>query len=1180
MRIQILICLFSGILLTGLYGQEFRGAIVGQVSDPSGARIPGATIKATNTATNVTVSTSTNEVGNYSLLYLTPGTYAVTAEAGGFKTLERKGIEVRVADRITLDLALEVGGAQETVSVTAETPLLEAATASLGQVVDRRRIADLPLADGNPFSLAQLAPGVSFYDTAIAEQRPFDNNGTSAVQADGAPGGNEFTLDGAPNMTRKRNNGLPVVAFVPPADAVQEFKIQTATFDAQQGHTAGANVSVLLKSGTNQLHGTLYEFLRNDKLTAKDFFLNRSGGQKSPRRYNRYGFTAGGPVYIPKIYDGRNRTFFFFAYEGIKDIRPSVGYYTLPTAAEKNGDLSALTAAGVTIYDPATARLLANGRVQRDAFPRNSIPASRLSPMSQKVLTFYPEPNLPGDSQGRNNLFVPQSSRNNFHSESARLDHNLTARHRFFVRYTHNNRANPGSAWTGIRNGISPVGDKTLRTNDGATYDHVYTLSPATVINVRGSMTRFLEPNPRLSEGHFNPADLGFSPQTVSYFQGFLYFPQISIGGFSGLGSNFSNNPTFTVWALQPTLTRIKGSHAIRIGYDGRAYRSNNITPGHPAGRYDFGNTYTRGPLDTSSAAPIGQELAAFLLGQPTGGSLDRNASTANQTAGHGFFFQDDWKLGRKLTVNLGIRYDYEGATTERYNRNVRGFDLTSASPIEAAAVKAYAASPIPQVPAASFRVKGGLLYASNRQRGFWDADKNNIQPRAGMAYQLSPKTVLRAGWGIYTAPFDIDAVNQAGFSLATPIVPSLDNGLTFRATFYNPFPDGILQPAGSSQGLATNMGLGFSVVPVARRNPQSHRVQAGVQRELAGGWVVEAAYVGTFGYDLTLGTTGATGSGESFGILNPIPAQYLSTSPTRDTAVINLMTAQVANPFRDLLPGTSLNGATVQRQQLLRPHPQFLDINSQRYEGSSRYHSAQFRAEKRFSRGYTLMAGYTLSRFRDRNSYLNPTDTRFEERVHPNDRPYRVVVSGIYELPFGRGRKVGSSWNRGLDAIAGGWQVQGIWIAQSGPPMGLGNVYYAGDPAKLKTEIRGATIDRTFDTSGFYFTDAAVQRNGVVDPALQRSDARINLQYNLRTMPTRLANFRGAGLNNRDISVSKNFTVTESVKVQLRGEMINAFNHPQFSNPNLSPSSSNFAKITSQANLPRDIQVGVKITY
>jgi len=1165
--------------------QEFRASMTGIVTDPSEAVVPNARVTALNVATNTATSSTSNASGVYTILYLTPGTYTVSVEVAGFKKLVREGIEVRVADRLELNLRLEVGATQETVTVSGQAPLLEAETASLGLVADRRRIADLPLTDGNPFSLAQQSPGITFWDAAISDQRAFDNNGTSAVQADGAPGGNEYTLDGSPNATRKRGGGEPVVAFVPPADAVQEFKIQTATFDAQQGHTASASINVVLKSGTNQLHGTLYEFLRNDKLSANDFFLNSRGQPRSPRRYNRYGGSAGGPVWLPKLYHGKDKTFFFFAFEGLRDLRPAPTFYTVPTPAEIKGDLSALAPAGVTIYDPATAVLQSNGRVQRTPFPNDIIPALRISPIATKYLSYYPTPNQPGDSQGLNNFFAPAPSDDHFNSESMRFDQRLTDKQRFSVRYSRNKRTSPGTVWTGMRNGIAPVGAVTLRTNNGVAYDHLYTMTPTTILDFRFGFNRFGEPNPRDSEGHFDPADLGFSPQTAAYFQGANYFPSFSLSGYTSLGSTVGNKPYYNVYSFQPTLTKVIGSHIIKFGYDARAYRSNSYTPGNPAGTYTFGTTYTSGPLDNSAAAPIGQDLAALLLGQPTGGSIDRNASFAAQTVDHGFFFQDDWKLSRRLTLNMGVRYEYEGATTERYNRNVRGFDTTSSSPIEAAAKAAYAANPIPQIAANAFRVVGGLMFAAPNHRGFWNPDLNNVQPRFGFAFQLTSKTVLRGGWGLYTQPFDIDGINQTGFSQSTTLVPSLDNGLTFRGTLYNPFPEGVANTSGASLGLATYMGqtLGSSSNPIVglnRRNGQAQRVVVDLAHELPGNWTVGAGFVATYAYDLAVGgPVGILSSADTLNI-DPVPAQYLSTSPIRDTNTINLLTALVANPFASLLPGTTLNGATVQRQQLLKPFPQFVEVDSQRYEGSTRYQSAQFRVEKRFSHGYTLAAAYTKSRLREHRTLLNPTDTDFEDRVSPNDRSNRLILNGIYELPFGKGRAIGNGWKGLPQAIAGGWQIQGLWIGQGGAPMGLGNVYFSGDPGTLTTHIGGSTVNAAFDTTKFYFSDAAVMVNGQVSPSLQRSDPRINLSSNIRTLPTYLANFRAEAMNQGDLSASKKVSLTESVKLQFRGEYLNAFNHPQFSNPNLSPTSSSFAKITSQANYPRSIQLALKLEF
>jgi TonB dependent receptor len=545
-------------------------------------------------------------------------------------------------------------------------------------------------------------------------------------------------------------------------------------------------------------------------------------------------------------------------------------------------------------------------------------------------------------------------------------------------------------------------------------------------------------------------------------------------------------------------------------------------------------------------------------------------------------FVHDDWKISDRLTLNLGARYEYEGATNERFNRNISTFDRAVASPIEAAAKTAYVASPIPEIAASAFQVKGGLLFADANNRGFWNADRNNIQPRAGFAFKLNEKTVLRGGWGLYTVPFVISGVNQSGFSLPTPIVGSNDNGLTFVSSLANPFPSGVLVPAGASLGLSALLGQTISFLPRDVRNTQAQRWSFGMQREMRWNWLVEAQYVGNHGYDGVTNTS--FNNNDNQNIFNTIPRQYLSTSSFRDQnmiGTINFLTTNVANPFRNLIPGTGLNGATVNRQQLLLPFPQFTGIRGIRNDATSDYHSAQLRAEKRFSGGYTALVSYTFSKFLESGTYLNESDTEYERRVSEADAPHRFVISGIWELPFGRGRKFGNNWNRVVNALAGGWQAQGIGQLQSGRPLTLGNLYINRDISKLKTDIRSANVDgRVFDIGGFYFNDATVQTNGVVDPAKQRNDARIQLASNIRTLPSRRALFRGDALNLWDLSVSKNFSFTETIRLQLRGEFLNAFNKVIFDNPNTDPRNTNFGKVTGQANLPRDVQIGLKLIF
>jgi Carboxypeptidase regulatory-like domain len=1179
------LCLFS----TSIWAQEFRGQISGTVTESSGAGVPNATVTIKNTATNTVTTTTSSETGEYKALYLTPGTYTLTVEASGFKKTVRPSIEVRIGDKLALDVQLEVGAVTDTVNITSDAPLLETNSASAGQVIDQRRISELPLSDGNPFTLARVVPGITF-NGDLKFSRPFDNGGSSAIVANGAPGRNEFTLDGVPNMAS--GGGVGRVAFVPPSDAVQEFKVETSSFDAQASHTAGATVNVTLKSGTNALHGTAYDFIRNDVLSANDFFLNRTNLVSNPSRdankdgkadrdalrYNRYGGTIGGPVFLPRFgtggspfLSGKDRSFFFFAYEGLKDKFPEPGLFSVPSLAQRNGDFSALLPS-IVIYDPATAVRVANGRIQRTAFTNNIIPLNRLNPVALNYLKFYPLPNQAGNAQGQNNYISGNPRTDNFRSESVRFDQTINEKQKFFLRYSHNNRREARGNWTGEVGGIRPIGNFLFRINNSASFDHVYSLSANTILNTRIGYSRFNEPSIRQHEGIFNPASLGFPASTAALFGPEQYLPRFEIGGLSVLGESIGGGSNFNIFTAQTTLTKIAGRHTFRTGYDFRAYRENGYGPGHAAGRYDFSAAFTQGPLDNSPGAAVGQQTAAFLLGQPTGGLIDRNAARSNQSLFNGVFLHDDWKVNQRLTLNLGLRYEYEGATNERYNRNIRTFDRTVASPIEAAAKAAYATAPITELPVSSFNVKGGLTFLDNNNRAFWDADKNNFQPRIGAAFKLNDKTVLRGGWGIFTVPFVIAGVQQPGFSLPTNLVPTTDGGLTFAANLSNPFPSGVLTPPGAGQGTSTLLGQNIpTFLPRDVNNTQAQRWEFGIQHELPGQWLLDVSYVGNRSYQGVVGTN----------ILNAIPRQFLSTSRERDNTVINSLSANVTNPFRGLIPGQGLNGTVTSRGQLLRPFPSFGSITTIRNDGSSNYAGGQLSLEKRFSGGYTILTSFTFSKFLVRDSFLNEVDTEYERRLSDADVPHRLVISGVWELPFGRGRKFAKDINRFADLALGGWQFSGIWNWQSGLPYTIGNVYYNGDITKVTSVINSSKVDGTvFDISGFYFSDAAVQTNGVIDPAKQRADTRIRLGNNVRVQPSRWNGLRGQKLNLWDLSLNKTFSLTETVRFQLRGEFLNAFNTPVFANPNVDPTNANFGKTTGQNNLARNVQIGLKLIF
>jgi hypothetical protein len=840
----------------------------------------------------------------------------------------------------------------------------------------------------------------------------------------------------------------------------------------------------------------------------------------------------------------------------------------------RNGDFSELLAAGITIYDPATAVRRADGRIERQPFPGNVIPAGRISPIAKNYMQYWPAANQPGDSQQQNNFLSANPRSDDFYSVSLRGDHRLSSTQNVFVRYTRNDRRESRGAWAGEVNGINPIGNFLFRVNDGLTGDHVWAISPRSLLNLRAGWQRFQEPNVRQHEGALDPASLGFPASTAALFGETQYLPRFEIGGVSAIGENVGGTTVHSIYSFQPTFTRVAGAHSLRAGYDFRLYKEFGAGPGRSAGQYDFGNNYTR-QLDNSPTVTTGQQFAAFLLGQPTGGSIERNAERDNRSQYHGIWFQDDWRVNDRLTVNLGLRYDYESATYDTGDRNLRGFDPNATVSIAAAAEAAYARAPLAELPASAFDVRGGVSFAGDGGRGFWKADTNNWQPRLGLAYQLSPRTVLRGGFGIYTSPFVIAGVRQSGFSQSTSIVPTLDNGLTFVGTLATPFPSGVVDPPGSTLGPNTFVGRQldrFAMVDGVH-NEQNARWAITVQRELPAQWLLEVGYVGSRGFDLTVEQND-----------NTLPRQYLSTQLARDQTTINFLTTNVTNPFAGLLPGEGLNSSTTQRQQLLRPYPHFQDIQTWRYDGSSRYHALQSRLERRFADGYTVLFAYTYSSFRDSVYMLNFTDDAPTEAAADADIPHRFAFSGILELPFGRGKRWGSEANRVVNALVGDWTITAIASIQSGRPISFTdrarNLYFSGDPASLTANYSGDVSAPVFDLAGFYFADAAVQTNGAVDAVKQRNDQRIRLANNVRYFPHRIGNLRSQALNEWQMSFVKRVPITDRIRGQINIELLNAFNQTIFTAPTTDPTNANFGKVTSQFNLPQSVQIAFKLVF
>jgi hypothetical protein len=557
----------------------------------------------------------------------------------------------------------------------------------------------------------------------------------------------------------------------------------------------------------------------------------------------------------------------------------------------------------------------------------------------------------------------------------------------------------------------------------------------------------------------------------------------------------------------------------------------------------------------------MGQSFAQFLYGIPGhstngAGSFTINDSYADQSQVPALFIQDDWKLSRKFTLSLGLRYERPSPVTERYNRSVRGFDATAASPIQAQAIANYAKSPIPELPVSQFRAMGGLTFAgaAGQPRELWKSNQNLFMPRIGFAYSITPMTVLRGGYGIFFDALGVVNVNvnQTGFTQSTDMVPTLDNGVTYAANLTNPFPGGFLTPPGASGGLATNLGQGITFFDPNTTSSYMQRWQFALQRQLLANTLIELSYVGNRGTRMQVTRD-----------LNPTPAQYLSTSPFRDQAAIDFLNAQVANPFYPLLPKTNLAAATVARSQLLKPYPQFSGISSAQNVGYSWYHSLQTRIEKRFSAGLNASLSYTWSKTMEALSYLNPTDTSLEEVISSQDRTHRLAITAMYELPFGRGKRFRGPSNAIVAKTISGWQMQGIYTAQSGPALGFANAIFLGDLHNIPLPKDQRTVDRWFN----------------IDAGFERNTAR-QLASNIRTLSSRFSGVRGDGPNNWDISFIKNTQIKEGTQLQFRAEAINALNHPQFTAPNTTPTSTAFGTVTGEFAWPRVIQFGLKLLF
>jgi len=1141
-----------------LSAQEFRGTILGRVSDQTGAVVPSAKVTITNQETNVPVNVETNAEGNYVAPYMIPGTYRVVVTSAGFKKWVREGVIVQINARLAIDATLEIGAVSDAVTVTAESPLLQTSDADLGQVVNRDFLDNLPISGRSVLDLADMAPGVRAAGGGFPGVTGNDQSKMAINGGNGTERGADLSVDGVAALA-PRQAGLAV--GIPMADAVQQFKVNTTMFDASQGRSNGGAVSLTTKSGTNDYHGTGYYYTQRSDLNANSWTNNRSGIAKTPLNLYAAGVTVGGPVRLPK-YDGHNRTFFFFGFEKDKNGRSAPSLARVPTDAEKQGDFSkTLSPTGVplAIYDPMTTSA-ASPSNSRTAFPGAIIPAARLSPIGVAVMNTDPKPTLNVPTQ----IGVPNwASAMNFTTYvknwQSRIDQQIGSKQRFFARVAVlNHIASPDPAYFVGAYNVPPNGTSNLNTDSrrqkSVSLDDTIVFTPTLIGSLRAGYTRLYTYN--FMEGDKqDPAALKL-PEAITGHQLAPAWPIFDLSAetmpFIGSRPRQSVND---VWTLLGNFSKSHGNHGLRWGVDSRIVRWNENNPGTYAnGEFRFNNTLTRSnPATSSSGNTSGTGMASLLLGMPSSASGSRLGYTSPLTLQNiytGFFFQDDWKVSRRLTLNLGLRYEMEAPSTERFDRLLYAFDPTLDLRLTAPGL-----GPL----------KGGVRFVNDQDTGRHQGkvDKNNFGPRFGFAFVPRNNLVIRGGYGIFyssgitnlssgtpTTDGAFGALTQyVGSSGGTDYVPIPGVNLS------NPFPNGYVQPTGKSLGAKTDLGSNVTYLDPNRVLPYVQQWQLSVQRQFRGQVLGEIAYVGMHSLRLY---------------------EDLSLNQTPDYALS--LNSNVNNPFLGLLPATSTlgTGSTLRQRQLLVLYPHFNAVNQQRHSaGRVLYHALQARAQKRMSHGLQLVGNYTFSKALQYQQTTEINVRHNNRTVTAIDRTHMFRLFTTYELPFGRNRALGRTWPRPLDLVLGGWSLTWVSRFTTGDPLAISDTN--GIPIPIANPVTsGSTRDRLGDR-----IDPTTKRllNPYIDPT-----AFIHIaDYRVSPEPALWSWLRGPSALTNNATLVKIVSVTERWKVELRAEIAGPFNHPVFENP---PDSSLnlatpavFGQITS-AGGARSIMFGAKLKF
>jgi hypothetical protein len=1197
----------ASLLSPSLHAQTTYGSIAGLVEDSSGAAISGAEVTLTNTGTAEKRVQQSGSDGLYSFVNLLPATYRIDVEKSGFKRISRPDVIVEVGQGVRIDLTMQVGDVTQTVEVTGETPQLQAETSSIGQVVEERKANELPLNGRNVFNLISLAPSVVPQGSATGTPVGVNPFGWGNYQVNGSFGNESAEyLDGQPLNIGYIN--LPVV--IPTQDSIQEFKVQTSNLGADWGKFSGGVINLSTKSGSNGLHGAAYEYLRNKVFNANDPFLKASqivqgvSNEPPPFTQNQFGANAGGPLTIPKLYDGRDKTFWFFSWEGFRLRQGQTFTTTVPTPAERAGNFSAITTpimdpCGGTVTTPVGCAGYTGLATQ---FAGNVLPTNRLNPTSLALLQYFPMPNTAGtagpDGTIVNNFTTASSGGGNQNQVVGRLDQNIGANQHIFFRYTY---------WNVLDLPVDPLGtgicdDRCAETysSHAAALGYNYTLTPSTIVGVNASLSRFAY--------NRSPINSGFDLTTIGWPAEYNdAVPSLARTPPTPCVLNFADNimctqgQSFiqdrnTQFNLTPSITMVRGRHTLKLGFQLEIGRDNYAQTNVGSGAFAF--------CGSGQACFTGFSFADFLLGYADNPSNVENhffgqavvpALVAGQQIYRGFYADDTYHLTNKLTLNLGLRYDLQGAWSERFNR-LSYFNPTAQSWLANPATSAGLAG-VPGLPGTTGDVflvpPGGTAIP---------LDKTNISPRVGFAYSMDQKTVIRGGYGIFFIPNYVsfglnpnnDLVNDATTSYNGTI-----NGTVPINTINTPFLPSIVPPVGRTLGTLGTQQYATQVVQnptVADMgdHPAGYVQQwnLNIQRNLPWNFFVSAAYVGSKGTHLESYSQQIDQIGDKYlsQAATQCAAQTAITGTRCDASGVTLLQS-VPNPFYDAATGTAyaLGTATTTVGQLDRPYPQYTGL-SLAGQGSydSSYESFQLTVERRFASAGSLLVAYTNSKLiSDTDTLTNwlevaagaiqdNTNNKAERSLSSQDVPQRLVISYVLDLPFGHGKKYMSGASGFTEKLIGGWGVDGVTIFQSGFPL----VFSNSDPNYATLFGAGSRPNYVAGCNKASPLSGAAMLTEWFNTACFTAPADFTFGDEGRTDPT----LRGDGVKNFDFSAFKrtNFGPDEKLGLEFRAEFFNLFNRTQFAPPNTAFGSANFGQVTSiyPGTNPRLVQFGLKFVF